>query len=70
MSPDRFRECLALLHWSQRGLADILDTHPTTVRRMATGDATIPNNVAAWLEELAAAHRARPVPAGWQRRAA
>ena len=70
MSPDRFRECLTLLHWSQRGLADILDTHPTTVRRMATGDAAIPDTVAAWLEELAAAHRARPAPAGWQRRAA
>ena len=65
MSPDRFRECLALLHWSQRGLAEILDTHPTTVRRMATGSAAIPGN-----EELAAAHKARPVPAGWQRRAA
>jgi len=24
MTPDRLRECLALLHWSQRGLAEIL----------------------------------------------
>ena len=58
MTPDRFRECLAVLHWSQRGLADILDTHPTTVRRMAIGAAAIPGNVGIWLEELAAAHKA------------
>ncbi len=70
MTPDRFRECLAVLHWSQRGLAGILDTHPTTVRRMATGDAGIPDGVAKWLEELAAVHRTHPLPVGWQKRAA
>ena len=70
MTPDRFQECLALLHWSQRGLAEILDTHPTTVRRMAIGDAGIPDSVAEWLEELAAVHTARPMPAGWRKRAA
>ena len=68
MTPDRFRQCLALLHWSQRGLAEILDTHPTTVRRMATGDASIPGSVAEWLEGLAAVHQARPIPADWQKR--
>ena len=68
VTTDRFRQCLALLRWSQRGLAEILDTHPTTVRRMATGSAAVPDNVAEWLEELAAVHEARPVPAGWQRR--
>ncbi len=66
MSPDDFRECLALLHWSQRGVADILGTHPTTVRRWATGDAAIPDNVARWLKKLAAVHRAQPLPIGWQ----
>lgn len=69
MTPDRFRECLALLHWSLRGLADILGTHPTSVRRWATGDGTIPANVAAWLEELAAVHAAQQLPAGWKQAA-
>lgn len=68
MSPDRLRACLALLHWSQRGLADILDTHPTTVRRWATGEGTIPISVGNWLEGLARAHTAAPLPAGWEQR--
>ena len=65
MSPDRFRDCLAALRWSQRGLAEMLATHTTTVRRWATGDAIIPSNVAQWLEELAGLHHARPLPSGW-----
>lgn len=66
MTPDRFRSCLDALRWSQRGLAEALKTHPTTVRRWATGQGSIPPNVSAWLEELAAAHEARPMPEGWQ----
>ena len=70
MTPDRFRECLAALRWSQRALADALGVHQTTARRWATGDGTIPVNVAQWLEELTAAHLAQPLPVGWQRAAA
>ncbi len=69
MSPDRFRDCLAALRWSQRGLAEVLETHERTVRRWATGDVIIPSNVAQWLEDLADAHLARPLPSGWRKAA-
>ena len=70
MTPDRFRECLAALRWSQRSLAELLGVHQTTARRWATGEGIVPPNVARWLEDLAAAHQAHPLPAGWQRVAA
>ena len=66
MTPARLRECLALLRWSQRGLADALGHSEGTVRGWARGTRTAPPNVATWLEALAAAHAARPLPAGWQ----
>ena len=70
MTLDRFRECRAAPRWSQRGLADALGVHPATARRWATGENTIPINVAQWLEDLAAVHQGRPVPMGWQKAAA
>ena len=68
MSPDRFRECLALLRWSQRGLADALECDNRLVRRWAAGDAEIPASVAAWLETLAKVLAEMPAPTGWRRR--
>ena len=61
MNADRFRECLALLCWSQRGLAAILDMDERQARRWAAG-AAIPENVAAWLETLARFHACHPPP--------
>jgi len=63
MTPDRLRECLALLRWSQRGLADALTMDERQVRRWATGAASIPDQVAAWLERRAAEMAADPPPA-------
>lgn len=62
MNPDRLRECLALLRWSQRGLAVALTMDERQVRRWATGVAVIPEQVAAWLERRAAAMAADPPP--------
>lgn len=62
MTPDRLRECLALLSWSQRGLAAILDMDERQVRRWAAG-ATIPDDIGAWLERLARFHERNPPPA-------
>lgn len=72
MSPGRFRECLARLHWSQRGFADIIECDDRLVRRWAseTNPATIPSEIAEWLEALTAAHASHPVPQGWRRRRA
>lgn len=61
MTSDRFRECLALLHWSQRGLADALEMDERQVRRWAAG-ATIPRPIADWLEKLARYHERNPPP--------
>ena len=62
MTPDRFRECLAALHWTQRGLARILDRPEGTVRQWARGAVRIPDNVAAWLEQNARFMESAPVP--------
>lgn len=53
MTPTRLRECLALLRWSQRGLADALQRPEGTVRQWARGTVRIPDDVAAWLERIA-----------------
>ena len=66
MTPDRFRACLDALHWSQRGLADMLGLQPTTVRRWVTGHGIIPANVGTRLEHLTAPHQATPLPEGWR----
>jgi hypothetical protein len=67
MSPERLREILALLHWSQRSLAIPLDCSERLPRAWAQGRETIPPIVAEWLEALAAAHEAHPPPADWRR---
>ena len=60
MTPDRLRECLALLHWSQRGLAVVLFCDDRLVRRWAQGSEPIPQSIAGWLERLASALEASP----------
>jgi len=69
MTSNRFRDCLAALGWTQRGLAATLRCDDRIIRRWASGDAEIPASVAAWLETLAKAHEALPPPQGWKRRA-
>ncbi|WP_288582331.1 hypothetical protein [uncultured Methylobacterium sp.] len=68
MSPGRLREVLALLRWSQRGLADALECDDRMVRRWAAGDGEIPVDLASWLETLAQVHEAAPPPTTWRRR--
>lgn len=67
MTPTRLRECLAALHWTQRGLAAILGCSDSLTRRWAAGNDTVPPAVATWLEALTAAHAAHPVPQDWRR---
>ena len=61
MTPDRFRKCLALIGWSGRQLAAMLDMDERQVRRWAAG-ASIPIAVAGWLERLATCHESNPPP--------
>ena len=62
MTADRLRECLALLHWSQRALAEILYCDDRLVRRWAQGAEPVPGSIARWLEKLASTHEASPPP--------
>ncbi len=62
MTPARFRECLALLRWSQRGLADALGRPEGTVRQWARGAVRVPDDVARWLEAAARWHERHPPP--------
>jgi hypothetical protein len=70
MSPTLFRECLAALGLTQRGLAPLL--HSCTdreVRHWAAGSRPIPPKVAAWLEEwvrVRTKHPDPPPPKDWQ----
>ncbi len=62
MSPTRFRECLAALDWSQRGLARLLDRAEGTVREWARGRLPVPTEVSEWLEARARAAEQYPPP--------
>lgn len=62
MTPARFRHCLDLLWLSSQKLAAILGEDERLVRRWKSGAAEIPPDIASWLERLAAAHEANPVP--------
>ena len=66
MTPQRLREVLALLHWSQRGLADTLGCADSLTRGWARGRSVVPDGVAAWLEELAAFQAQHPPPERWR----
>ncbi|WP_215750648.1 MULTISPECIES: DNA-binding transcriptional regulator [unclassified Gluconobacter] len=66
MTKQEFAEALTALHWSQRGLAEILNTHPTTVRRWANGEQDLPDVVTQWLNELKRVLVDKPRPSGWE----
>ena len=68
MTPADFRECLATLHWSQRGLADILNMDERQVRRWASGS-PIPPAIATWLDLMARFHEMHQPPSATERRA-
>jgi hypothetical protein len=62
MTADEFRACLDALDWSQRSLARLLDRDERMVRRWASGQYDIPDEVAGWLRALAAFHAHHPPP--------
>jgi len=62
MTPTHFRQCLALLDWTQRGLARQLGYAESTVRQWARGALPIPDQVADWLVARADHAEATPAP--------
>lgn len=69
MTSTRFHEILAALHWSQRGLADILGCSDGLIRSWATGRSPVPASIATWLEARAMAIQGLPPPTDFKRRA-
>lgn len=66
MNGSEFRDALAAMNWTLRGVADTLGVHETRVRRMAKDQHPIPDTLATWLRTLAAVHRRHPLPEGWR----
>lgn len=62
MTPTQLRECLDVLHWSQREFAAIVGRNDRQVRRWAAGQAVIPADVADWLERWAERMQIDPPP--------
>lgn len=62
MTPDRLRECLALLGWSQHQLARMTGRQEGAVRMWARGRIAVEPAVAAWLERWAGFAAAHPPP--------
>ena len=62
MSSHRLLVCLAVIGWPERELARQTGRLQTTVRRWTGGRSPVPADVAAWVETLAALHRAHPAP--------
>ena len=59
---DHYFAGLSMLHWSQRGLAEILYCDDRLVRRWAQGSEPVPESIARWIEQLANSHEASPPP--------
>jgi len=62
MTPTRRRECLALLHWTQRGFAVAIGWDEGTVRRWLRDGSEAPAEIDAWLERRASAMADDPPP--------
>ncbi|KXV69852.1 hypothetical protein AD951_04745 [Acetobacter malorum] len=69
LSGRELTECLMLLHWTERGLAHILDQPHAKINRIANGRGCLSPAESAWVRTLAAFHRDnRPPPEIAQRR--
>jgi plasmid maintenance system antidote protein VapI len=52
MSGEEMKACLETLRWGQSDLARVLGIDEAKARRMARGQARIPDRLASWLREL------------------
>ena len=62
MTPARLATILALLRWSQRDLGVLEGRDHRMIGHWLSGRYPVPAVVAEWLEALAAAHKANPLP--------
>lgn len=68
MTPDRLRDCMTAIGWGGSALSEVLGINRTSVSNWMSGKFVVPQNVADWIERLAAAHDAYPLPMGWEER--
>lgn len=57
MSVERLKECMALLNWEPKYLAQKLRVEPKTVKAWLSGKSWPPLTVSAWLERRVEEHR-------------
>ena len=62
MTPKRLIQCLEQIGWTRRGVAARVGLSDMSFRRYEAGTARVPDDIAAWLEALAMAHKAHPAP--------
>jgi hypothetical protein len=63
MTPERFSEVMDTINWTLQQLSAVADRDYRLVRGWMSGRTAIPQDIAVWLEKLAAAHEANPPPA-------
>lgn len=61
MTPTRFNECLAKIHWSTETLAGILGCDESLTEAYSLGLMEVPMKLGAWLDTLAQVHAAAEV---------
>jgi hypothetical protein len=66
MTPDKLREALYTIGWSQRDLGDRLRIDRDTLRGWNEGTVEIPSRVGHWLAYLSDAHEHALHPSGWE----
>jgi transcriptional regulator with XRE-family HTH domain len=62
MTAKEFRDALEMIGWGQRDVVRRVNMSQTHVRRWASGEYPVPEEVAVWLAKLAAAHADTPPP--------
>ncbi|MCP1243866.1 helix-turn-helix domain-containing protein [Acetobacter lambici] len=67
MTPERLKECLELIGWSQHELAKRVEADKQLVSEWVLGTSDIPASIAAWLETLGQIHAKFPNPKSWRR---
>jgi len=62
MTPNRYNRCLKVLRLSQRYLAELVGCSSRLPGTWATGDQTIPEPIAVWLEQWVQLRKMAPMP--------
>ncbi|WP_337268772.1 hypothetical protein [Oryzifoliimicrobium ureilyticus] len=62
MTSERFTQCLIRIRWTPINLASALQCELSWIEAMEAGNEEVPDDLAEWLEQLAAVHEKLPPP--------